>query len=149
MPINNLEFFFIAAREGNIKQLEYHLNSGIDIHSCNDLALRIAAENGKYGAVKFLLKKGANIQVLDDLLLRMASLTGKTETVCKILKYGSCSHESKIYAIYNAILYGYADIVELLLQNGVSPTDNDGGILKVLEMCRYDDIHELFDSYFN
>ena len=149
MAINNIEFFFIAAREGNIQQLRYYLNSGVDIHVGNDLALRLATENGQIETVKFLLQNGANIQVLDDLLLRLASLKGKTETVEKILEYGSCSHEAKIYAIYNAILYGYIDIVKLLLQNGVSPSDNEGAILKVLQMCKYDNIRALFDVYLN
>lgn len=145
----DLEVFFMAARQGNIKCLKYCLDNGVDIHSANDFALRIAAENGEMEVVKFLLENGANIHVLDDCLLRLASLNGKAKTVINLLEYGSCSYEAKLYAMFNAILYGHIDIVKLLLQNGVSHTDNNGAVLKVVKMCKHNDIIALFENYLN
>ena len=149
MATIDLEVFFMAARQGNIKCLKFCLENGVDIHSANDFALRIAAANGKMEVVKFLLENGANIHVLDDCLLRLASLNGKIQTVTNLLEYASCSHEAKLYAMFNAILYGHIDIVKLLLANGVSPYDNNGAVLKVVKMCKYDDIVALFEDYLN
>ena len=149
MATIDLEVFFMAARQGNIKCLKYCLDNGVDIHSANDFALRIAAANGKMEVVKFLLENGANIHALDDCLLGLASINGKLQTVINLLEYGSCSYEAKLYAMYNAILYGHIDIVKVLLIKDVSPYDNDGAVLKVVKMCKYDDILELFENYLN
>ena len=149
MATIDLEVFFLAARTGNIKLLEYCLNNGIDIHTGNDFALRLAAENGQIEAIRFLVEKGANVSALDDTMLRLASLKGKISTVQKILSRGFCSQEAKLYGMYNAILHGHTDIVKLFLENGVSPTDNDGAVLKVVKMCRYENVIALFEDYLN
>ena len=51
--------------------------------------------------------------------------------------------------MYDAILNGHVEIVKLLLENGVSPLDNDCAILKVLRLCKYDNIIALFENYLN
>ncbi len=86
---------------------------------------------------------------LDDTRLRSASINGDFETVQKILTRGKCSEKAKLYAMYNAILYGHADIVKLLLQNGVFPNGNDDAILRVLKLCEHENIIILFEDYLN
>ena len=64
MAVKNLDTFFTAAREGNIKQLKYYLNTGVDIHSNDDLALRLAIENKKIDniiSIKYKIETEDNI----------------------------------------------------------------------------------------
>lgn len=148
MAIIDFNYFFSAARIGDIKALNRCLNCGIDIHSCNDLALRSAKESGQNEAVIFLLENGANINVLDDdSALRYSSLRGDSQTVKRLLDKGLCSQEAKVYATYNAIFCGHAEIVALLLNHGVDPLANNGAILRVLKFCKYDKVIALFEDY--
>ena len=144
----NINFFVSAARSGNIFKLKISLDSGFDIHYDNDLALRSAKECGQTEAVIFLLDNGANIYALDDdAALRYSSLRGDIQTVNHLREKGSCSHEAKIYATYSAILSGHEDIVSSLLQDDISPTENDGAILKVLKFCKHEKVIALFKDY--
>ena len=144
----DINFFLSAARTGNINKLKISLDNGIDIHYCDDLALRCAKESGQIEAVIFLLENGANIYVLDDnSALRYSSLRGDIETINYLRKKGTCSHEAKLYSTYSAILCGYDEIVSLFLQDDISPTENDGAILKVLKLCKYDKVVALFKDY--
>lgn len=146
MATIDLNSFLSAARTGDISTLRNCLENGVDIHLCNDLALRYAKENAQTEAVIFLLENGANIYVLDDVELRLASSNGDAEKVKHLLEKGTCSQDAIIYATYNGILYGHEEIVKLL-KNYVSPLANDGAILKVLSLCRYEKIIELFEDY--
>ena len=58
----DLSIFFAAAHNGDIFILKKSLDNGIDIHSCDDLALRIVAKANHTKAILFLLSRGANIQ---------------------------------------------------------------------------------------
>jgi len=113
---------------------------------CNDLALRFAKENAQTEAVIFLLENGANIYALDDSEIRLASSKGDTEKVKQLLEKGTCSQEAKLYATYNGILYGHEEIVKLL-KNYISPLENNGAILKVLSLCKYEKVIALFKDY--
>lgn len=79
--------------------------------------------------------------------LRNSSLYGATQTVKDLLDKNVCSEQAKLYAMYNAILLGYDEIVALLLDNGVSPTANDGAVLRVLKFCKHDKVIALFKEY--
>ena len=82
-----------------------------------------------------------------DEALRNSSLYGATQTVKDLLGKNICSEQAKLYAMYNAILLGYDEIVSLLLDNGVSPTANDCAILRVLKFCKHDKVIALFKEY--
>ena len=82
-----------------------------------------------------------------DSMLRNAALCGADSTVKELLSQNICSEEAKLYAMYNAILLGHDKIVVLLLDNGISPTMNNGAILKVLKLCNHNNIIELFKDY--
>lgn len=149
MATIDLEVFFLAARTGNVSLLKYCLENGVDVHSCDDFAIRLAAETGQTDAITLLLKNGANEQALDETMLRLSALRGETNRVRKILAKDSCSYQSKQYAMYNAVLSGHVDIAELLLDNGISPYANDGAVLKVVRMCKHKGIIALFENYLN
>lgn len=143
----DLSIFFVAAHNGDIFILKKCLDKGLDIHSCNDLALRIVTKANHTKAILFLLSRGANIQAVYDEELIHAALQGKTKTVRILLEEYSCSQEAKIYAMYNAIFGRHEEIIELLLQNGVSPTENNGAVLNVVKLCNNDRINNLFKDY--
>jgi len=147
MVTSNLKFFFSAAYSGNISILKKCLNDGIDIHSCNDLALRLAVRANKQKAIIFLLTNGANIQPIYDDALRHFSLEGDVDIVKTLLEHTSCSYESKIFAMFNAILGKNEEIIKLLLQNGVSPIANNEAFLNVVRFCKDDKIATLFEDY--
>ena len=147
MATSDLNFFFSAASTGDIFILKKYLDDGVDIHAFDDLALRLATQNNHAKAILFLIGRGANIQAVYDEELRHASLEGKVQTVKVLLEEYSCSQEAKMFAMYNAIFGRHEDIVELLLQNGVSPTANNGAILNVVKHCNSDKINKLFEDY--
>ena len=142
-----LSIFFAAAYNGDIFILKKCLDEGIDIHSCDDLALRIVTKANHTKAILFLLSRGANIQAIYDEELRRVSLEGNTNAVKILLSEYSCSEEAKIYAMYNAILGRHEDIVKLLLQDGVSPTANNGAILNVVKLCNNVQVNKWFEKY--
>ena len=143
----DLSIFFAAAHNGDIFILKKCLDEGIDIHSCDDLALRIVAKANHTKAILFLLSRDANIQAVYDEELRRASLEGKTKTVRILLEEYSCSQEAKKYAMYNAIFGRHEEIIKLLLKNGVSPTADNYAILNVVKLCNNDTINKLFEKY--
>ena len=149
MATFDLNFFFLAACNGDVFILKKHLDAGIDIHSCDDLALRLATKANHTKAIIFLLSRGANIQAVYDAELRRYSVEGNTQAVKILLEDYSCSQEAKIYAMYNAIFCRHEDIIKLLLQNGVSPTANNNAVLNVAKYSNNDKIIALFENYLN
>lgn len=147
MATIDLNIFFLAAHNGDISILKKSLNDGIDIHSCNDMALRLAVKANKRKAILFLLSHGASIQSVYDEALRGATLKDDVETVKSLLTNDYCSEEAKIYAMYNAIFCKNEEIIKLLLENGVSPTANNGAILNVVRFCGDAEIKVLFENY--
>ena len=147
MTTSDLNFFFLAAQNGDIFVLKRCLDDGIDIHSCNDLALRLAVKGNHTKAIVFLLTHGANAQAVYDANLREASLMGDFETLKLLLENNLCSQEAKIYAMYNAIFTRNEEAIKLLLQNGVSPDDNNRAVLNVVKHCNDSNINDLFKEY--
>lgn len=147
MATIDLNIFFLAAQNGDIFILKKCLDSGIDIHSCDDLALRLAVKANHKNAIVFLLTNGANIQAVYDAALRRSSLEGEIKVVKSLLENNSCSQEAKVYAMYNAIFCRNEEIIKLLLQNGVSPIANNGAILNVVKLCNNEKINILFEDY--
>lgn len=147
MTTDDLTFFFLAAQNGDIFVLKKCLNNGIDIHSNNDLALRLAVKENHAKAIVFLLTRGANAQAVYNSSLQEASLVGDIQTVKSLLRDNLCSEEAKIYAMYNAIFTKNEEIIKLLLQNGVSPTANNKAVLNVVKLCNNSKINDLFKEY--
>jgi len=143
----DLNIFFLAAQNGDIFILKKCLDNGIDIHSCDDLALRLAVKFNHKNAIIFLLTNGAYIQAVYDATLRRSSLEGNIEIVKSLLETDSCSQEAKMYAMYNAIFCRNEEIIKLLLQNGVSPTANNGAVLNVVKLCNNEKINIIFKDY--
>jgi ankyrin repeat protein len=71
----------VEAKNGRLDYVMIALNSGVDIHTENDFALRHASDEGHLDVVKFLVEKGADIHAQDDYALRIASRNGYLEVV--------------------------------------------------------------------
>ena len=149
MTTNDLNFFFAAAHNGDVFILKKCLDSGIDVHSCNDLALRLATKGNHSQAILLLLSRGAYAQAVYDDELRRYSIEGNSEAIRILLQEYSCSEEAKAYAMYNAIFCRHENIIKLLLKNGVSPTANNNAILNVAKFSRDAKIIALFEDYLN
>ena len=137
-------YFCSAARTGNINALQNCLDAGINIHACNDIALRYAVEYNHAEAVIFLLENGADIHSIDNHKLRNSALYGDIPTVQNLLEKGSCNQEAKIYALYNAILAGHTEIVKLFLENDICILSNN---YSILNFCTNEEIISLFEDY--
>ena len=84
----------------------------------------------------------------DDLALRSYATKGDVNNLKRLLKKGTCNDLAKLYAMYNGILNGHANIVKALFAAGVTPTsDPDDPILRVLKLCKDPKIIALFDKY--
>jgi len=142
MTTSDLNFFFSAASNGDIFILKKYLDNGIDVHSCDDLALRLSYKNNHIKAIIFLLSRGANIQAIYDEELRRASLEGKVQTVKVLLEEYSCSQEAKVYAMFNAIFVRHEDIIKLLL-----PFAHNEAVLNVVKLCNNENVNALFEDY--
>lgn len=140
----DLNFFLLAARNGNIFVMKKHLDSGIDIHAFNDLALRLTVKFNHSEATIFLLARGANINAVYDAELRDAALKGETDKVKILLEDYSCSEDGKLSAMYNAIFGRHEDIINLLL-----PFAHDEAVLNVVKFCNDDKVTALFKDYLN
>ncbi len=63
------------------------MDAGADVHTDNDIALRLASRYGHLEAVKILLDAGANIHAKDNEALRWAKYKGHTEIVELLKQY--------------------------------------------------------------
>lgn len=149
LQMTTLKNFFAAARSGDTEVLHQHILSGVDIHSCDDLALRIAAENGRYITVEFLINHGADIHALNDAALLWAAYYGETKTVKLLLKKGAGTEISKENAMIYAISKNRYDIVKIFLEDGVSPDFRNGAPLNCSKKYNYQNITKLIKSYMN
>jgi hypothetical protein len=59
---------FESAIKGELALVIWELKNGADIHSGDDLVLRLATREGQLEVVKYLLEHGANIHALDWLV---------------------------------------------------------------------------------
>mgnify|MGYP003451288488 FL=1 len=138
----DLNFFLLAARNGDVFVMKKHLDSGIDIHAFGDLALRLTVKFNHSKATIFLLARGANINAVYDAELRNAALKGKTDKVKILLEDYPCSDNAKLSAMYNAIFGRHEDIINLLL-----PFAHNEAVLNVVKFCNDDKVNALFKDY--
>ena len=89
---------YVAAVEGNIKELEGSLNAGVDvnrppgIYKDVNTALMWAAQNGQMSDMKLYLEKGAHVNSIDSngiTALMRATWNGETECAALLLELGA------------------------------------------------------------
>ena len=72
-----------------VETWEYLVENGADIHTYDDVPLRVAALNGHLETVKFLVENGADIHTWNDYALRIAKAIGHLKIV-NYLKSKGC-----------------------------------------------------------
>jgi ankyrin repeat protein len=78
-----------AAKDGNLECIKTLRYQGIDVHTRDDLALRIAADSGHFEVVKYLIEHGANIHASNDQALRASAANGYFEVVKYLVNNGA------------------------------------------------------------
>lgn len=70
MNIQNI--MYVACRFGHLEVVKYCVKQGVDMHACNDYALRCAVQRRRLEVVKYLVEQGVNLRVWNDWALRYA-----------------------------------------------------------------------------
>ncbi|TQD91516.1 hypothetical protein C1H46_022914 [Malus baccata] len=117
------ELMLMAARRGDLKNVELLLQNGADINCCDQYgltALHAAAIKGHKDVARVLIRFGSDLESQDGeghAPLHMAVVGGSLETV-KILVHGGANVNAKSNGgatpLYMATAMGYDDITEFL-----------------------------------
>ena len=121
----------IFARLGDLPIVQLLLESGADITTDDNLAIRTASGNGHVEVVKLLLAAGADVTTDDNLALRAASMTGHVEVVKLLLAAGADVPAQYNTALHLASITGRIEVVELLLEAGADVTSGDNFAIRV------------------
>ena len=65
-----------ASKNGSLMVVKFLVESGANVHACDDYALRLASEKGHLEVVKFLVESGANVHAPDVHGIQMAPAIG-------------------------------------------------------------------------
>jgi hypothetical protein len=90
-----------AAEKGETAAVNRLLQSGANIHGCDDAPLRAAALHGHGETVRALVVAGAKVSSWDEMALRCMVHRGDTETVTFLLEKGA-----NIFAIVDKVVRG-------------------------------------------
>lgn len=108
-----------ACINGFTEILRLLLDNGFDVHSGNDLLLRLSSPGCKHiETVKLLLEKGADVHAFNDEALFIASLHGCTDIAKLLLENGANVHAENEQALRRACKYNQVETVRVLLQYG-------------------------------
>ena len=78
-----------VCKKNQLKVVQCLLETGVDVHLDNDLALRTACKRGYIKLVKILIEKGANIHAKNDRPFQLACRSGKIEMVKYLVEMGA------------------------------------------------------------
>lgn len=79
------DLFIFFMRKGDIDNIDYLVNNGMDLHIHNEGILKYAIEKGKIKLVKYLLDKGADVNIENGIILTKAILYGNIDVVKYLL----------------------------------------------------------------
>ena len=86
MSIDSVVSLFVeGSYKGYERLIRLLIKQGVDVHVCEDGALRLASEKGHLGIVRFLLEKGADVHACDDSAFEWAKRKGHIK-VKRLLK---------------------------------------------------------------
>jgi len=139
----------IECLEGNVQNVEYLLNTGVNVNMMNDICIRNASSRGHFELVKLLVLKGANIHVYNDeciliacmkgyidivkflytkgisvyilnCCLQKASSSGNIEVVQFLYDRGVDIHINNDYCFLLSSYYNYTSVVDFIISQGVN-----------------------------
>ncbi len=101
--------------------------------------LMLAAKKGHSTVVRCLLDAGAEINALDEekhTALSLAAQHGREDAVQVLLEFGADMGSSGLHPARIAVYQGHAEILELFLQQGISPNRPDEEETSLIEDAR-------------
>ena len=75
-----------CAANGDFEAVKYLIKSGVNVHSNDDVALRMSAEHGHFEIFKYLIDRGANLYVHNNYVLSMSIRNGHFKIVSFIME---------------------------------------------------------------
>ena len=105
-----------SARDGHLNVIKYLVDERhVDIHTDNDLALRVSASYGYLPLVKYLALKGANVHAENEDAIYMAAMCGRLEVVKYLAEEHKCDvHLENGRALISSAENGHFDVVKYL-----------------------------------
>jgi ankyrin repeat protein len=119
-----------SAERGILSLVKYAVEHGSNIHSFDDVAVRIASTKGHLDVVKYLVEHGANIHEYDNQAFRHAAQYGRLDVLKYLVEQGIDIHVEHDYAFEWAAYNGHLDIVQYLVEHGVDVRENNNFALK-------------------
>ena len=107
-----------ASKNGYLRTVKFLVETGANIHTENDRALRLASSNNHLDVVKYLVESGADIHALNDCALRSASIDGHLDVVKCLVESGADIHANDGDSLGLASEYGHLGVVKFLVGKG-------------------------------
>ncbi|XP_069129384.1 mitochondrial disaggregase-like [Argopecten irradians] len=132
--IDSHQNFLLAVRQGNVKEIERLLKSGIDVNKRHELgwtALHVAAINGNLRVVQLLLKAGADPSARDEYTNHITIARERRFNPMHVLmireqEFSEQLHQRAYFKdctpLHYAVLIDDVGIVKELLHAGADPT---------------------------
>lgn len=109
-----------SAVSHNSEMVCFLVESGANVRTNEDCALRWASLHCDMDLVRFLVKRGANIHVFNDYPLRASCKRGRLEQVRFLVDHGADIHALDDHAFLLAVLNSHIDIARFLLERGAN-----------------------------
>lgn len=126
----------LPAQNGWIKELEFLLQRGADIHYENDIALRRACsrQDTSYKALVESLRtaRARQNQIYEPIKTNSESQFSEIETIQFLLAHGANLHANSDEPLYLACIYNKEDVARFLLKAGANPNARDEGQFGIL-----------------
>lgn len=132
---------FHATEYEKIKLL---LQSGADIHICEDYVLRTAVKYRNIKLIKLALEYGADINIKRGKVLSDACFYGDLELVKLFLEANADPFINAEYPLIQAATNGHAEVIKLILEKDVDIKPHDYYGIRIGVSRKYPDIVKLF-----
>ena len=109
----------------DLDTVKYLVCNGVNIHACDEYALRWYAKNGNLEIVKYLVENGADVHVLDDIALCWSANKGHLEVVKYLIEQGANIHAKEDKALRWSANDGHLEVVKYLVEKGADIHAND------------------------
>lgn len=130
-----------AIKKGLIESVELLIQAGAD--PISSFALSTAAKSRHIAIIELLIEKGADPKNPDVLI--SAARSGSIEIIKLFIEKGA--NPKNLKALNLAIRWGYIEIVKFLIEKGADPTKTDSFAILEAKIEGYDEIIQLLIEY--
>lgn len=110
----------------NVTMLKFLLQNDANIGADNNYLLRQKIMDGDFEMVKCLVEHGADIHVDDNFPIKYSARHGDLNTVKLLVRYGADIHAENDYALRWSSFWGFTKVVKFLVKKGANiHADND------------------------